>query len=506
TKLTEAGMMVGTPYYISPEQCRGEPLDPRADIYSLGIILYELLAGNVPFRGRTLSAVIIQHATEPPPLIRRVRPDISETVEAVVLRALAKDRNNRPATAREMGQELEQALAGVTLSERVDIILEPIASLAIGTHPGLNKFATSPRTGAHSSARKSGLLNYDSLTGLHSHAYFIRNLEETLLRCSQLGESLGVVIFGVDKFKHVNNTYGYLLGDLLLREIGHLLCQNLPEQMILCRAPGDGFTTMAVTKQPELVAQLANKLINLISQSRFLTKELPDGLEITLSAGIAFYPDDGIEATDLFELSKHSLTTAKTLGAGQVARKGSSGQLSPLANQTERLIQFESFVGRNAELEKLKRGFEQSVAGRGRFVLITGDAGLGKTRLVEEFRRQLAGKDVLFLQSRFYESGGAIPYKAFCDSLRGSLHYLMEYNPEDTKIVFGSMADKVINDFSSNDPLSLLLGNEPNYSANAEQEKYRIFDYLVRIYLNLSKLRPVILFLDDLHWADELTL
>lgn len=498
TKLTEAGMMVGTPYYISPEQCRGEPLDPRADIYSLGIILYELLTGNVPFRGRTLSAVIIQHATEPPPSIRKVRPDITEAVETAILRSLSKDRNKRPATAREMGQELEQALAGITLTESVEILIEPIAEAAS------NKFLTPPKTGANSSARKSGLLNYDSLTGLHSHGYFIRNLEETLLRCAQLNEPLGIIIFGVDKLKQVNNTYGYLLGDLLIREVGHLLSQNLPEQMTLCRAPGDGFTTMAATKQPDLLVQLATKLINIVKQTKLLTKELPDGLEVSLSAGIAFYPMDSTDATDLFEIAKQSLAKAKTLGHSQVARKGQSGQLSQLTSSVEPQIQFENFVGRKTELEKIQRSFEQSVAGRGRFVLITGDAGLGKTRLVEEFRRQSAGKDVLFLQGRFYESGGAIPYKAFCDSLRGSIHYLMEYNQTETKEVFGSMAGQVITDFSSNDPLSILLSGEA--AANAEQEKYRIFDYLVRIYVNLSKLRPIILFLDDLQWADELTL
>ncbi len=515
TKLTEAGMMVGTPYYISPEQCRGEPLDPRADVYSLGIILYELLTGHVPFRGRTLSAVIIQHATEPPPPIRKIRPDVTESVETVILRALAKERSQRPATARDMGQELERALAGITLTESIDIIIEPIKTSEISKasetseiqvyESAPSKIPTPSRNINAMPPRKSGLLNYDSLTGLHSHAYFMRNLEENILRCSQLNESLGVVLFGIDGLKRINNTYGYLLGDLLLREVGHLLSQRLPEQMSLCRAPGDGFTTMAATKNPELVVDLASKLIETIRGTRFLTKELPEGLEITISAGISFYPEDSLDAIDLFEIAKQSLATAKSIGLGEVARKGSSGPLSHLVSHTEPQVQFESFVGRKLELEKLQRNFEQSVAGRGRFILITGDAGLGKTRLVEEFRRQLAGKDTLFLQGRFYESGGSIPYKAFCDSLRGSLHYLMEYNQEDTQAVFGSMTGKVIADFSSNDPLSLLLSNELS-SNNAEQEKYRIFDYLVRIYLNLSKLRPVVLFLDDLQWADELTL
>ncbi|HNJ43002.1 MAG TPA: serine/threonine-protein kinase, partial [Acidobacteriota bacterium] len=91
TKLTEAGMMVGTPYYMSPEQCRSQYLDARSDIYSLGIILYEMLTGTVPFASRTLSAVIIQQVTEPPRPLRDHRPEISPALERVVLKALAKE-------------------------------------------------------------------------------------------------------------------------------------------------------------------------------------------------------------------------------------------------------------------------------------------------------------------------------------------------------------------------------------------------------------------------------
>src|SRR5207237_10400920 len=67
--LTAAGTLMGTPYYMSPEQCRGEPLDARADVYSLGALLYEMLAGAPPLTAETVTGVITKHLTEPPPAL-----------------------------------------------------------------------------------------------------------------------------------------------------------------------------------------------------------------------------------------------------------------------------------------------------------------------------------------------------------------------------------------------------------------------------------------------------
>jgi serine/threonine-protein kinase len=105
-RLTQTGAVVGTPHYMSPEQCLGEELDGRSDIYSLGIVLFEMLTGVVPFDSPTTTAIAIKHVNDPPPPPRILNPKISPAVESVVLRALEKRRDARPQTAGEMAREL----------------------------------------------------------------------------------------------------------------------------------------------------------------------------------------------------------------------------------------------------------------------------------------------------------------------------------------------------------------------------------------------------------------
>ena len=109
--LTMTGRVLGTTDYVSPEQALGEPVTEQSDVYSLGICLYEMLSGEVPFRADTQVGVAMKHVREPVPDIQRVRPEVSAALAAVVERATAKERDNRYATVDEMVADLEQALA-----------------------------------------------------------------------------------------------------------------------------------------------------------------------------------------------------------------------------------------------------------------------------------------------------------------------------------------------------------------------------------------------------------
>jgi serine/threonine protein kinase len=106
-KLTQTNVYMGTVAYISPEQGEGKPIDHRTDIYSLGIVLYQLLTGDVPFTAETPSAVIYKHVYEAPPEPRSLNPNISQHAEAVVLKAIAKKREDRFQNAVEFREALE---------------------------------------------------------------------------------------------------------------------------------------------------------------------------------------------------------------------------------------------------------------------------------------------------------------------------------------------------------------------------------------------------------------
>lgn len=106
--LTQVGIVLGTPYYMAPEQCRGDALSIRSDVYSLGVMAYEMLTGAVPFRGDNVLSVCIKHENGvPPPFPESL--DIPAAVEAVVMRALAKDPGGRQEDALAFARELLEA-------------------------------------------------------------------------------------------------------------------------------------------------------------------------------------------------------------------------------------------------------------------------------------------------------------------------------------------------------------------------------------------------------------
>ena len=115
--MTATGAMLGTPHYMSPEQAKGERADVRSDIYSLGCVLYQMLTGEIPFKGDTPLVGLRQHIEEEPPPIRTLRADLPQRVVQVVQRAMAKEPTRRFQTASSMAEALEQAVRGIRRAE-----------------------------------------------------------------------------------------------------------------------------------------------------------------------------------------------------------------------------------------------------------------------------------------------------------------------------------------------------------------------------------------------------
>lgn len=149
SRLTQAGFVVGTPFYMSPEQCGGFDVDVRSDIYSLGIIIYRMLTGILPFDGKKASVIVMKHISEKPRPIYEFKPELPAIVNGVVMHALSKKPADRPQTVKELADELEASVKAVTEVELQKVFMEASeydieAALLLTSEPGKSLDLSSP--------------------------------------------------------------------------------------------------------------------------------------------------------------------------------------------------------------------------------------------------------------------------------------------------------------------------------------------------------------------------
>jgi len=140
SQMTEEGSIIGTAQYLSPEQAQGAPVTPSSDLYSVGIVLYELLTGTVPFGGETPVELAMKHLSKTPDPPSKLRPEVPRDLDFVVLRALAKGPDERYQSAEEMDADLARVARGVSVSPETEeaataIIARPIMAATVVAPP-----------------------------------------------------------------------------------------------------------------------------------------------------------------------------------------------------------------------------------------------------------------------------------------------------------------------------------------------------------------------------------
>jgi serine/threonine-protein kinase len=149
TALTETGVSFGTVDYLSPEQAQGRPATAQSDVYALGVVLFEMLTGRLPFNGDSAVAVAMKHVTEPPPAPRRLNPVIPVGLEALILRALSKDPAQRPQSA----QEFARLLAAYEQVAQQDTLVNTALPQPERPAPRVNTSQPRPQQGAGATGR-----------------------------------------------------------------------------------------------------------------------------------------------------------------------------------------------------------------------------------------------------------------------------------------------------------------------------------------------------------------
>lgn len=144
-RLSTKGLVVGTPEYMSPEQGRGETLDARSDLYSMGVILYQLLTRQVPFDAESAIGIVLKHVTETPKPPVEIYPSVNPRLEAICLKAMEKKREDRYQTARELRADLKGALDGSVVTRSIPSMHRmPSGTTEVHGRPAMESAATIP--------------------------------------------------------------------------------------------------------------------------------------------------------------------------------------------------------------------------------------------------------------------------------------------------------------------------------------------------------------------------
>jgi serine/threonine-protein kinase len=218
-RLTETGLAVGTPAYMSPEQGAGESqVDGRSDLYSLGCVLYEMLAGDPPFAGSSAQAILARKAVDPVPSLRVVRRGVSEAVQQVLLRALERAPGDRFATVQQFAQALEAAASGTAQAadERHHLPTRwPVAVAAAVVILGGGWWGINALGPADVRIERLAVLPFDNLMQDDAQDYFVDGMHDAVItELAQTGALTVISRSSVLRYRDTNQSIPTIAGEL----------------------------------------------------------------------------------------------------------------------------------------------------------------------------------------------------------------------------------------------------------------------------------------------------
>lgn len=345
----------------------------------------------------------------------------------------------------------------------------------------------------------SRLIFVDELTGLYNRRFMRQYLRDRLDYFVQSRTPLCIIMFDLDGFKQVNDTYGHLEGDLVLKRLAQLIRETVPPESYAIRFAGDEFFVFLEGVDGAGGVSVAEGIRERVAAQPFSSDKVPDGVPVQLSVGVAACPEDATSATDLIDAADQALYQSKRMGKNCVSR--ASRSMLPPEEEVLKRFPCPRVVGRYAELEELDRALVDSAARKHRFLLVEGHRGLGKSRLLAEAMQRAGTRGLRCFFGRCLESHQAIPYS----SLTPMVTECLTREHGQLESVMRRLSGPTLTELGTIIP-GLATADGPRESLTAEERRSLLFHGMGDLLCLLSERAPLILFLDDIHFVDDASL
>lgn len=566
SQLTQTGMVVGTIAYMSPEQTRGEILDARTDIFSVGCVLYEASTGKVPFSGPSVLSVLHEIATAEPATPSAIIATIPQGLDSIIKRCLAKDRERRYSSA----AELANALRGLTFANRYQILRE----LGRGGM-GIVHLAHDPLLERDVAIKviSPDLLSEDAIERFKREARVVAKMDHpAIVHIHDIGEHEGALFFIMPfvqgrSLRAFLNEQSLSLGDVI--DIGIQVAEALeyshkqnvvhrdikPENIMVAREESGvrvrvtdfGLATASSEHRLTRTGSVVGTMCYLSPEQ--LSTKLVDARTDVYSLGIVLYecltgrpPFSGEVQSVLYRIAHEAPDPPTMLGAEiqpeletiimQCLEKDPASRPQHAKELADALTRHRAklhdsergqklsaiykpssyiqrpapspFIGREKEFTDLQRRMSAAtLQGECHFAVVSGDAGVGKTRLLEELENIAKAKKIRVLHSRFVELDQAFPYQGFCEVIQEYFHAKMSTSSSGP-VEFSDLAPDLVSLFPVLGEMDEITGGHKLAQPEMQrmQDRTYIYDVLARSFVRIGAGKPLVIFFEDLHNAD----